>query len=89
MFKLYINREMVNKCESEQDIIYTMNDYLKEDPETRFLLKEESKEKGDSIKWINGLLDYALYVEEYNTKLKQMSCVELKREIVKKKVKIK
>lgn len=88
MFKLYTNggiRKMIDVSENKQDIIDTMGEYIKDDPEARFMVKTQSKENGDSVKCINGFMDYALYVEEYNASLKQMSCTELKREIVKRK----
>ena len=86
MFKLYIDkgtRQMIDVSESEQDIIDTMGEYIREDKEARFLIIE-SNEDSDWVKArIIGYIDYATYTEEYNNKLKEKSCVELKSNIVK------
>lgn len=85
MFKLYLNkgtRTQIDESVNKYDIIKTMGDWLKDDPEERFIVRDANKEKGDTAVSINGLLDYALYVEEYNSELKNMSCVELKRQIL-------
>ena len=86
MFKLYIDkgtRKMIDVSQSEQDIIDTMGDYLRDDENSRFLIIENTEE-GDWIKdRVIGWIEYATYVEEYNRKLKEMSCVELKSQIVK------
>ena len=86
MFKLYIDkgtRKMIDVSQSEQDIIDTMGDYLRDDENSRFLIIENTKE-GDWIKdRVIGWIEYATYVEEYNRKLKEKSCVELKSQIVK------
>lgn len=86
MFKLYIDkgtRKMIDISQSEQDIIDTMGDYLREDENARFLIIESNKD-GDWVKdRVIGWIEYATYVEEYNKQLKEKSCVELKTEIVK------
>ena len=89
MFKLYLNkgtRTQIDEDNDEYEIIKTIGDYLKDDTEARFMVVEYKNDVPD-VKLVNGLLDYALYVEEYNEMLKQKSCVELKDEITKKKVK--
>ena len=73
MFKLYLNKgtiTQIDKSEDRQDIIDTMGYFLNDDPETRFLIKEESEEYGDSGKRINGLVDYIKYAELYKPKEK-------------------
>lgn len=86
MFKLYIDkgiRKMIDVSESEQDIIDTMGDYLREDENSRFLIIENNK-NGDNIKgMVIGWLQYADYVEAYNDRLKNETCSELKKEITK------
>lgn len=86
MYKLYIDkgtRKMIDVSESEQDIIDTMGEYLRDDENSRFLIIENTKE-GDWIKdRVIGWIEYSIYVQQYNEKLKNMSCVELKSEIVK------
>lgn len=86
MFKLYINMgvpRQIDESPKEQDIINTMGDYLRDDENSRFMIVESHKE-GDWIKdTVIGWIEYAIYVEEYNKRLKEKSCVELKSEIVK------
>ena len=86
MLRLYIDkgiRKMIDVSESEQDIIDTMGDYIREDMDSRFLIIESTKE-GDDVKgFIRGYDEYVGYVKRYNDKLKEKSCVELKRDIVK------
>lgn len=85
MFKLYSDkgtRKIIDISEVEQDIIDTMGDYLKDDPEARFLIIE-NKDNTDNLRgFIRGYAEYINYVENYN--LRQMSCIELKKGIVKK-----
>ena len=85
MFKLYNDkgtRKIIDISEVEKDIIDTMGDYLKDDPEARFLIVE-NKDNTDNLRgFIRGYVEYINYVENY--KLRQMSCVELKKGIVKK-----
>lgn len=85
MFKLYSDkgtRTQLDESNEKYDIIQTMGEELKHDPEARFLIIQIENKTPMNIELINGLFEYALYVEEYNARLKQMSCVELKKEIV-------
>jgi len=86
MFKLYIDkgtRKMIDVSESEQDIIDTMGEYIRNDLEARFLIIE-SRPDGDDIRgFIRNPEEYVAYAEHYNEMLKRKSCVELKRDIVK------
>lgn len=80
MYKLYLNNGIItqiDKSEEIQDFIYTMGSYIKDNPESRFIIKEQNKEKGDTARCINGIMEYARFVEE------QKTCVELKKEITK------
>ena len=89
MYKLMLNMgvpTVIDVSESKQDVIDTMGEYLKENPDYRFIVKEDNmgdRTKSDSAQYIYGYLEYAIYVEQYNERLKNMSCVELKKEIVK------
>ena len=87
MFKLYIDkgtRKMIDVSESEQDIIDTMGEYIRDDLEARFLIIE-SRQDGDNLKgFIRSPEDYANYVQQYNEKIKEKSCVELKTEMMNK-----
>ena len=88
MYKLMLNMgvpTVIDVSESEQDIIDTMGEYIKENPDYRFIVKEDSmgdRTKSDSAQYIYGYIEYAIYVEQYNERLKNMSCVELKRQIL-------
>lgn len=71
MYKLYLNkgtRIEIDESDNEMDLVGTMADYIAKDQEARFIVKRQSKELGDSIRSINGLLEYALYIEELNSK---------------------
>ena len=85
MYKLYSNnnvRTMIDASENEQDIIDTIGDYLKTDINSRFIVIYSQK-RGDCIHAIiNKPEDYVEYLKNYKEKLKNMSCVELKKEIV-------
>jgi len=89
MFKLMLNMgvpTVIDVSESKQDIIDTMGEYIKENPDYRFIVKEDSmgdRTKSDWAEYIYGSIEYAIYVQQYNETLKNMSCVELKRDIVK------
>lgn len=86
MFRLYIDkgtRKMIDVSENEQDIIDTMGEYLRDDQDSRFLIIE-STEEGDWIKdRVIGYIEYLIYVQQYNERIKKMSCVDLKKNIVK------
>ena len=69
MYKLYLNNGIITQIDKSEDIndfVYTMSSYIKDNPDSRFIIKEQNKEKGDSARFINGLMDYALFVEEHN-----------------------
>ena len=86
MFKLYLNkgtRTQIDEQYDEYEIIKTMGDYLKNDTEERFMIVEY-KDKIPDVKLVNGLLEYTLYVENYNERLKEKSCVELKTDMMQK-----
>ena len=86
MYKLYLNegvRTLIDVSPNEKDILDTIGDYLKDNPEARFIVIY-SQEYGDCIYGvINGYKDYINRLKMYNEKLKNMSCTELKQEIVK------
>ena len=84
MYKLYLSdsRTMIDASENEQDIIDTIGDYLKVDDNSRFIVIYSQK-YGDCIHAIiNKPEDYVEYLKNYREKLKNMSCVDLKKEIV-------
>ena len=84
MYKLYLNegvRTLIDVSPEEKDILDTMGEYLKDDPEARFIIVYSQKQ-GDCIYGvINGYKDYKDRLEIYKEKNK--SCAELKKEITK------
>ena len=86
MFKLYLNkgtRTLLDETNNKYDVIKAMGDELKEDTEARFMIIEIENKTPINIELVNGLLEFALYVEDYNAK--QETCVELKKFIVERK----
>lgn len=86
MFKLYLNkgtRTQLDESNDKYEIIKSMNDALKDDAEARFMIIQIENKTPINIDLVNGLFEYALYVESYNETIKQESCVGLKRNIVK------
>lgn len=71
MYKLYLNngtRTQIDKSDEKQDIIDTMGYFIEDNPETRFLIKHESEEFGDSVTRINGINDYLNYSQTQKVK---------------------
>lgn len=74
MFKLYLNkgtRTQIDESEDERDFIGTMGDFIEKDPESRFMIKTESEEYGDSVKSVNGLLEYIVYAKSFDIDIQQ------------------
>ena len=68
MFKLYLNkgtRTQIDESENEIDFVSTMGEFINKDPESRFMIKTESDEYGDSVKSVNGLVEYMTYAESF------------------------
>jgi len=87
MYKLYDYdvHTLIDKSEDEYDIITTMSTYFHGRFGTRFLIIHYDREQDmDEIyKSIKTRDEYLQYIKEYKTKkLKQMSCMELKKEII-------
>lgn len=85
MYKLYdINeKKLLDVCNSEKDIINALSEYMK----AYLNIGYEIEKDGEKYKEIRGISDYYHYVNDYvaseSTKmLKQMSCLELKKEIL-------
>lgn len=85
MYKLYDYdvHTLIDQSEDEADIIDTMAAYMVEPTNQRFLLTWENKET-HAPEWmsIKNVRDYYNYVTDYNDRLKQESCMELKRDIL-------
>jgi len=88
MYRLYDYdvHTLIDQSEDEADIIDTMSGYMEQGSGQRFLISWVNKET-NCPDWISikNVRDYYNYVLDYNERLKQMSCVELKREIVRNK----
>lgn len=69
MFKLYSDkgtRTQLDESNDKYDIIQTMGEELKHDPEARFLIIQIENKTPMNIELIDGLYEYALYIEKYN-----------------------
>lgn len=91
MFKLYdMNaRTLIDKSKNEDDIINTLCECMKEYLNIRYKIIYHDEKNNEDIpyKKINSVSDYYLYVNEYaqrkaTERLKQMSCQELKKEML-------
>lgn len=86
MYKLYLNegvRTLIDVSPNEKDILDTIGEYLRDDPESRFIVIY-SQEYGDCIYGvINGYKDYKDRLEMYNEKQKHK--VDRPKELIKKK----
>lgn len=81
---------LIDKSEDEADIIDTMGVLLQECVGQRFLIKYFDEKVGcDEAFSIKNVRDYYNYVVSYNERLKQKSCIELKKEILDKQPKVK
>ena len=83
MLYLYLanERRLIDKSEFELEIINTIGEYIQEDLNERFLVIEKTKQGDNTKAYIRSLDDYLKYAENY--RLKQESCMELKKEITK------
>lgn len=81
MFKLYemYTASEIDKSNNEGDIIESIGDYISYNSDNIFLTVTKDMEHHRSVRSID---DYIAYVEDYNQRLKNMSCIELKKEIV-------
>lgn len=86
MFKLYTiaNPKLIDTNNSKDKLLVIMNRMLKVNPEERFLLVER---EGNTDKWFKGIYgieEYNKYLNELeNERLKNLTCMELKEEIIK------
>ena len=87
MYRLYDYdvHSLIDQSEDEYDLIDTMSTYFQAQTGTRFLIKHTNEEtKTDEIvASIKNVRDYYGYVtEKRDKKLKSMSCMQLKKEIL-------
>lgn len=94
MYKLYDmnERKLLDKSMNEEDIINTLTEYMKYYLNFKYKIVYHDEETNQDIpyKKITTVGQYYDYVNEYNDKksteelrrIKQMSCTELKKEIL-------
>lgn len=91
MYRLYDmnERKLLDMSMNEQEIIDTLAEYMKAYLNIRYKIVYHDEETNEDIlyKKINSVSDYYVYVNEYTERkstelLKQMSCQELKREML-------
>ena len=90
MYKLYdMNTvSLIDKSNDEYDLICTMSTYYKaySNPRFRIVYHNEELDMDEGYKRIDTIGQYYDYCKEYeDRKLKEMSCCDLKRQILKKK----
>ena len=74
---------LIDESDNEYDIINTMATILEKSIGQRFLIKwHDEKLQADDFRSIKNVRDYYGYVKDYYIRLKDMSCVDLKREIL-------
>jgi len=84
MYKVYTRKDtptLIDVTNNEMEVVETMGDYLSEDPEQRFTVIKRENGTDDPYISIFNMNDYLDYKE--SVELKQKSCVELKKGIVK------
>ena len=89
MYYLYdmTNMSMIDKSNDKYDFIDTMSTYFKAYTNPFFMIKYHDKEKQEDsiVKIIHNIGDYYDYCKEYeDIKLKEMSCCDLKKLILRK-----
>lgn len=75
---------MLDISSNEEDMLTTMEEYLKDNEDIHFLIIKQENNTDEPYKSIRSIEDYTNYLEEYNHRLEimNMSCVDLKRDIV-------
>ena len=79
LFELSIMSE-IDRSENESDIIETIADCFAYNPDCSFLIRKNNI----NYRTIRNVNDYLDYVENYNKRIKGMSAINLKRDIVNK-----
>lgn len=87
MYKLYDYdvHSLIDQSEDEYDLLDTMSTYFQAQTGTRFLIKhtDEATRTDEIVASIKSVRDYYNYATEYrDKKLKEMSCMQLKKEIL-------
>jgi len=85
MYRLYDYdvHSLIDESMDEGDIINTISVFMELPTSQRFLIiHDDEVTNTPDIRTIKNVRDYYNYILEYNEKLKQKSCMELKREIL-------
>lgn len=85
MYRLYDYdvHSLIDESMDEGDIINTISVFMELPTSQRFLIiHDDEVTKTPDIRTIKNVRDYYNYVMDYNDKLKQKSCVELKKDIL-------
>lgn len=75
MYKLYGSLgtwKILDKTNEEKEVIDTISDYINDTPEMQFMIIQEIDNTDIPYKKIRNIYDFALYVEEYNTRIKEI-----------------
>ena len=86
MFELWLNnnvRTKIDESPNEQDIINAIADYLNDDPNAKLIVMYTQEHGKYIYAIVNGIKGYLEYLERYKEKLKNMTCMELKKDIIK------
>lgn len=85
MFKLYTNianGKEIDRSNCEQDIIDTIGEYMSLNNDLKFVINKQIDGVDIRYKTINNEMDYAYYITEYNQRLENETCIELKKSIL-------
>ena len=86
MFELWLNnnvRTKIDESPNEQDIINAIADYLKDNSKAKLIVMYTQEHGKYIYAIVNGVKGYLEYLERYKEKLKNMTCMELKKDIIK------
>lgn len=85
MYKLYgeiAGWKMLDISSNEGDILQTIGEYLSDSENMHFLIVKNENDTDEPYKAIRSIDDYVHYLGEYNRRLKEMSCIELREEMM-------
>ena len=75
MYKLYGSIgtwKILDKKKKKKEVIDTISDYINDTPEMQFMIIQEIDNTDIPYKKIRNIYDFALYVEEYNARTKEI-----------------
>lgn len=71
MYRLYGSLgtwKLLDKTNEESEVIGTISDYVNDTPEMQFMIIQEIDNTDIPYRKIRNIFEYALYVEEYNSR---------------------